>query len=155
MAALLKRTAIGRAWALVGANPLAAALAGVDARRAQWTAYLAGAVFCALGAAFYTSRVAFGQPSLAPNLPFDTIAACAIGGIPLAGGQGRASQVLCGVLMLAAVNNAVMLLNLSAAYQQLVTAAVLIGAVLLQHMILGFDLRRLSRGMIGQAAGRS
>nr|HMN85617.1 L-arabinose ABC transporter permease AraH [Bauldia sp.] len=80
---------------------------------------------------------ASGQPTLAPNLPFETIAACAIGGIPLAGGQGRASQVVCGVVIVAMMNNAVVLLNLPVAWQRLMIAVVIVGAVLLQQVASG------------------
>jgi ribose/xylose/arabinose/galactoside ABC-type transport system permease subunit len=129
---LLAHTRIGRLWYLVGANGQAARLAGVPVRLATFLGYLAAAGFCSVSAIILTSRVASGQPSLAPNLSFDTIAACAIGGIPLAGGQGRASQVVCGVLVIAMMNNAVVLLNLPVAFQQLMVATVIIGAVLLQ-----------------------
>jgi ribose transport system permease protein len=56
-------------------------------------------------------RVGSGQPYLFPNLPFEAIAACAIGGLPLTGGAGRPIQVLAGVLILMATENAVVLLN--------------------------------------------
>ncbi len=91
------------------------------------------------------------QPTT-PNAPRP---AAAGPGISLTGGKGRASQVLCGVLMIAAINNAVVLLNLSAAYQQLMTAAVLIAAVLLQRTTLQVTIQRLSRGTAGYPGGPS
>lgn len=131
---LLTHTHIGRLWYLAGANPQAAKLSGLRVRLAIFSGYAVAGLFCAVTAAILTSRVASGQPALAPNLPFETIAACAIGGIPLAGGRGRPSQVVCGVLIVAMMNNAVVLLNLPVAYQQLTMAAVIVGAVLLQSM---------------------
>jgi ribose/xylose/arabinose/galactoside ABC-type transport system permease subunit len=129
---LLNHAEIGRRWYLVGSNPLSARLAGIKVDGTIIAGYVAAAAFCALGAILLTARVASGQPNLAPNLSFDTIASCAIGGLSLSGGTGRTGQVVCGVLILAAVNNAVVLSNLPAAYQQILTAAILIGAVLLQ-----------------------
>jgi ribose/xylose/arabinose/galactoside ABC-type transport system permease subunit len=131
---LLTHTHIGRLWYLVGANPEAARLSGIKVRITVFAGYLVASGFCALASVILTSRVGSGQPSLAPNLPFETIAACAIGGIPLSGGQGRASQVVCGVLIIAMMNNAVVLLNLPVAYQQLMMAGVILGAVVLQKM---------------------
>jgi len=131
---LLSVTRIGREWYLAGANPAAARLAGISVGRAIFVGYVVAGLFCALAAVILTSRVGSGQPELAPNLPFETIAACAIGGIPLAGGQGRAYQVVCGVLVIAMMNNAVVLLNLPVAGQHLMIAAVIIGAVLLQKV---------------------
>lgn len=134
---LLAHSHLGRLWYLVGSNPLAARLSGVRVRWTIFGGYVAASCFCALGAMILTSRVASGQPGLAPNLPFETIAACAIGGIPLAGGQGRVSQVVCGVLVLAMLNNVIVLLNLPVAWQQIMMAAVIVGAVLLQSEIPG------------------
>jgi ribose/xylose/arabinose/galactoside ABC-type transport system permease subunit len=131
---LLAHSRLGRHWYLVGANANAARLSGIKVRATIFSAYVVAGCFCALTAVILTSRVASGQPSLAPNMPFETIAACAIGGIPLAGGQGRASQVLCGVLIIAMMNNAVVLLNFPVAYQQLMIAVVIVGAVLVQNL---------------------
>lgn len=131
---LLAHTRAGRLWYLVGANGTAARLSGITVWRSVLAGYLLAGAFCALAAVILTSRVASGQPGLAPNLPFETIAACAVGGIPLAGGQGRAVQTLCGVLVIAMLNNAVVLLNLPVAYQQLMIAAVILGAVILQQV---------------------
>jgi ribose/xylose/arabinose/galactoside ABC-type transport system permease subunit len=130
---LLAHTRLGRLWYLVGANPIAARLAGL---RVVWTlfgGYAVAGLFCALGAVILTSRVGSGQPALAPNLAFETIAACAIGGLPLSGGRGRVSQVVCGVLVVAMLNNAVVLLNLPAADQLIVMGLLVVSAVLLQR----------------------
>jgi len=131
---LLAHTRLGRFWYLAGANVNAARLAGINVRFVVFAGYVVAGAFCAVTALILTSRVASGQPNLAPNLPFETIAACAIGGIPLAGGQGRASQVVYGVLIIAMMNNAVVLLNFPVAYQRLMIAAVIIGSVLLQKL---------------------
>lgn len=130
---LLTHTHIGRLWYLVGANSEAARLSGIRVRLTIFAGYIVASGFCAVASVILTSRVGSGQPGLAPNLPFETIAACAIGGIPLSGGQGRASQVVCGVLIIAMMNNAVVLLNLPVAYQQLMMAAVILGTVVLQR----------------------
>ena len=131
---LLAHTRLGRFWYLAGANVNAARLAGIKVRLAVFSGYLVAGGFCSLTGLILTSRIASGQPNLAPNLPFETIAACAIGGIPLAGGQGRASQVVYGVLIIAMMNNAVVLLNFPVAYQRLMIAAIIVGAVLLQKL---------------------
>ncbi|CAO3420074.1 ABC transporter permease [Azospirillum doebereinerae] len=151
---LLTHTHVGRLWYLVGANMTAARLSGITVWRVMLAGYLLAGVFCAVAAVILTSRVASGQPGLAPNLPFETIAACAVGGIPLAGGQGRAVQTLCGVLIIAMMNNAVVLLNLPVAYQQLMIAAVILGAVILQQaprlMLRPGRPRRWKQGLQGQ-----
>lgn len=129
---ILNFTHIGRRLFLVGASPNAARISGISVSRAKFAGYLMAGGFCAVAAVVLTSRVASGQPNLMPNLPFETIAACAIGGIPLSGGRGSAIQVLAGVAVIAMLNNAVVLLNYPAAVQQLLIAAVIIGSVVAQ-----------------------
>ncbi|MDQ0391414.1 ABC transporter permease [Labrys monachus] len=130
---LLAHSRLGRLWYLVGANPVAARLAGLAVTRIVFAGYAVAGLFCAVGAVILTSRVGSGQPSLAPNLAFETIAACAIGGLPLTGGRGRVSQVVCGVLLVAMLDNAVVLLNLPAADQLIVMGLLVVGAVALQR----------------------
>ena len=139
VAALLRGTTLGRYWYLVGSSARAARLAGAPVGLALFLAYLIGNAFVATAGIVLTSRVGSGQPNLFPNLPFEAIAACAIGGLPLTGGAGRPIQIVAGVLILSATENAVVLLNLSAAAQLLLVGALMVGAVALQH----FEWRRL------------
>lgn len=129
---LLAHGRLGRLWYHVGANPLAARLAGIDVARVTLLGYAAAGTFCAVGAIILTSRVASGQPALAPNLAFETIAACAIGGLPLSGGRGHVLQVVFGVLTVAMLNNAVVLINLPVAWQLVLLGLAVLAAVGLQ-----------------------
>lgn len=141
---LLRYTLIGRYWYMAGGNYEAARLSGLKVKRVLFTGYVCAAGFCAAAALILTSRVASGHPELWPSLSFETIAACAIGGIPLSGGQGRTSQVVCGVLMLAMVQNAVILLNFPTAYQQGLTAVLILGSVVAPELKRQFDHLRSS-----------
>lgn len=132
LAFLLSRSVLGRRLFLAGANPEAARLSGVRLARTRLAAYVLAGAFCGLAAIILTSRVGSGQPNLMPNLPFLTIAACAVGGIPLSGGRGTALEVLAGVAVVAMLNNATILLNYPPAVQLLLTAGVIVGAVLVQ-----------------------
>lgn len=130
---LLRHSVIGRRWSLVGINRAAAQHAGLHVVRITAAAYVVCGVFTCLAGMILTSRVASGQPHLYPALPFETIAACAVGGVSLAGGRASAMQVLCGVMIVAMLNNVVVLLNLPAAYQQLLIGLVIVVAVSAQQ----------------------
>jgi ribose/xylose/arabinose/galactoside ABC-type transport system permease subunit len=130
----LRRTTIGHYWYLVGSSSRAAWLAGVPVGLTLFLAYVVGSAFVAVSGLVLTSRVGSGQPYLFPTLPFEAIAACAIGGLPLTGGAGRPIQVVAGVLILAATQNAVVLLNLSSAAQLIIVGALMVGAVAFQHL---------------------
>lgn len=132
--ALMGRTTLGRSWYLIGASIRSARVAGLPVRRDLFLAYLAAGGFAAIAGLILTSRVNSGQPNLFPTLPFEAIAACAIGGLPLAGGAGRPSQVLIGVLVVAVIGNAVVLLNLPSAAQLMTIGVLTVVAVLTQQI---------------------
>jgi ribose/xylose/arabinose/galactoside ABC-type transport system permease subunit len=144
---LLAHSRLGRHWYLVGSNATAARLAGLSVSRILFSGYAVASLFCGLGAVILTSRVGSGQPALAPNLPFETIAACAIGGLPLSGGRGRVSQIVCGVLIVSMLNNAIVLLNLPSAYQLIFIGLLIVVAVSLQRdwVVLSQAVRLLMR----------
>ncbi|HEX7126669.1 MAG TPA: ABC transporter permease [Thermodesulfobacteriota bacterium] len=131
---LLRRTVLGRTWYLIGSSPRAAEAAGVDVRQRLFMAYLIGGGFVGAAGVILTSRVASGQPNLYPTLPFEAIAACAIGGLPLTGGAGSALHVLTGVLIVAVVQNAVVLLNVASSVQLMLIGALTVGAVVAQRI---------------------
>jgi ribose/xylose/arabinose/galactoside ABC-type transport system permease subunit len=130
---LLGRTALGRSWYLLGANPVAARAAGIRIRRATFLAYALGGLFLALAGLILTARVHSGQPNLQPTLAFEAIAACAIGGLSLNGGTGRASGVLVGVLVITITQNGLRLLNWPSQLQLIAIGTLMIVAVLAQR----------------------
>jgi ribose transport system permease protein len=146
---LLRGTTLGRYWYLVGSSGRAAQLAGVPVGFTLCMAYVVGSAFVAAAGVVLTSRVGSGQPNLFPTLPFEAIAACAIGGLPLTGGAGRPTQIIAGVLIVAAVENAVVLLNLSSSMQLILVGALMVGSVTLQEA----DWRWLRFGSRAQVGG--
>ena len=129
---LLAGTILGRSFYLIGSNEKAAGLAGVPVRKNIWAGYTIAAGFVAVAGLILTSRVGSGQPSLMASLPFETISACAIGGISLVGGRGSTLQVVVGVLIIAVLNNVIVLLNFPASAQLSILGIVMIVAVMLQ-----------------------
>jgi ribose transport system permease protein len=126
-------TRFGREYVAIGSSPDAAQLAGIPVKRRVVQAYLCNALLVAVAGAVLTSRLGSGQPNLYPNLPFEAIAACAIGGISLSGGKGNALHALIGVLILAMIVNALVLINFPSLVQNMVLGVVIIGAVLTQQ----------------------
>lgn len=130
--AILRRTSLGRSWYLIGVNRRAAGLAGIRVSRALFGAYVIAGILVVLAGLMLTGRVDSGQPGLDTTLAFDAIAACAIGGLPLAGGSGTILEVLAGATILSLADNAVVLLNFSAQWQLVLTGTIIIVAVVAQ-----------------------
>jgi ribose/xylose/arabinose/galactoside ABC-type transport system permease subunit len=139
---LLEKTTLGRSWFLIGSSMPAAESTGIRVRRNVFLAYVLAGAFVGIGGLILTSRVGAGEPNLYPTLPFETMAACAIGGIPLSGGRGSALNALIGVLVIAILNNAIVLLNYPAYVQLALLGAIMIAAVIAQG---GPSWTRLSR----------
>jgi ribose/xylose/arabinose/galactoside ABC-type transport system permease subunit len=129
---LFEKTILGRSWFLIGSSAPAAESTGIKVRRNVFLAYFVAACFVGIAGLILTSRVAAGEPNLYPTLPFESLAACAIGGIPLSGGRGSALNAVIGVLIIAVLNNAIVLLNYPAYTQLALLGAIMIGAVIAQ-----------------------
>jgi ribose transport system permease protein len=137
---LLRRTRWLRLVYFVGSNEQAAGLSGVAVARVRLLCY----IFCAAMAAFAgvvaTSRLSAAFPLAGAGTEMRVISACVIGGASLSGGEGTILGSLLGVLLLALIQNGLVLLNVSIYWQGIVSGAILIAAVT-------FDmLSRRSRG---------
>ena len=86
------RTRFGARVRAVGSNPDAAEFAGLPIARTRIAALglsgLMGGVAAVLGLAFFTA----GDPTVGNGYELTAIAACIIGGTPLAGGRGSGAR---------------------------------------------------------------
>lgn len=129
---LLTRTAWGRAMYAVGGNVEAARRAGINVRRIYTTAFIACSSLAAVGGLFAAGRLASAaQSSGAGDTNLTAIAAAVIGGTSLFGGRGSAFSALLGVIVITAIANGLILLNLESDIRYIVTGAVLMVAVIL------------------------
>ncbi|WCB92281.1 L-arabinose transport system permease protein AraH [Baekduia alba] len=142
---LLRRTTAGRCWYLIGANPEAGRQAGLRVGRLILMAYVVAAGFVAVAGVILAARVQSGQPNLQPTLPFEAIAACAIGGLSMSGGAGRVAGVLTGVLIVSVTENGLVLLNVSDDAQTIVVGVVTVASVILAGRGLPLGRLRLRR----------
>ena len=121
----LERMYLGRQTYAVGGNAEAARLAGIHTgRRIVWT-YVISAALAGVVGVMISGRLGLGDPSVATGYELDAIAAAVIGGVSLLGGQGRIVGVVAGSVLLVIINDALIVLNVSPYYQQIVLGAVL------------------------------
>lgn len=126
---VMEWTRFGRHIYAAGGNPRAAALSGVRTGRVT----IAGFVLCGLLAAvsgfLLTARLGTGEANVGSSLPLESIAACVISGVALAGGQGRTFSVMIGTLLILLVQNGLNLMEVGAYAQTMATGAILIFAM--------------------------
>jgi ribose transport system permease protein len=126
---LLTRTKLGRCLFAIGGNDRATWLSGVDIHKYRIASYVTSGLLTGMAALVLTSRINSGQANIAPSLPFDTIAAVAIGGISLYGGEGKLIQAVLGATIISVINNALNLINVSTYIQMMVMGGVILIAV--------------------------
>lgn len=126
---LLRRSLWLRYLYYVGGNERAALLSGIPVDRVRIIIY----VFCGVMAGFAgiiaTSRLGSAFPLAGKGTELRVISACVIGGCSLAGGEGSVVGSLLGVILMAIINNGLVLLNVSIYWQGIVSGVILIAAV--------------------------
>jgi len=135
---LLNLTRMGKNIYAIGANPDAATVSGVNVNRTLIAVYvLAGALY-GLAGALQAARQGSATNNLGFTWELDAIAACVIGGVSTGGGIGKVGGIVTGVLILAFLNNALVILGVSVYWQQILKGLIIISAV-------GIDIRKYLR----------
>jgi ribose transport system permease protein len=128
---VLKHSVFGRSVYASGGNELAARLAGIKTKTVITLTYILSGVMAAVGGFFLTARLESAGPTAGIGIELTVIAAVVIGGTSLFGGQGNIIGTILGVILIALVSNAVNLLGVPPAWDQLVTGAVILVAAML------------------------
>ena len=131
---ILRRTVLGVHIYAVGGNESAARLSGIKVWAVLLFAYGASGVLAGLGGAMQAARLyAANGLQLGQSYELDAIAAVIVGGTSFVGGIGSIWGTLIGALIIAVLNNGLILLGVSDVWQYIVKGAVIIGAVALDR----------------------
>jgi ribose transport system permease protein len=130
----MRRSAPMRQVFYVGSSEKAATLSGINVAIVKIEVYFLSSVLATIAGVITLSRFSVAQPNAGISAELRAIAACVIGGASLSGGVGTIFGAVLGVIMLALVNNALILLNVSVYWQDLITGIILISAVLVDFV---------------------
>jgi ribose/xylose/arabinose/galactoside ABC-type transport system permease subunit len=128
---ILSRTTFGRRIYLLGSNEEAALLSGININRMKIWIYIICSSLAAVEAVIETSRMATGQPASGSGYELTAIGAVVIGGASMNGGEGTVLGTLLGAILLGLITNGLILLGISAYWQQVFSGAIIILAVAL------------------------
>lgn len=128
---VLSRTRFGRNVYFIGSNQEAAVLSGIRVRRTKIAIFAIAAGLAALEAVIETSRLAVGQPSAGNGYELVAIGAVVIGGASLFGGEGSVLGTVLGTILLGLISNGLILLGISAYWQQVFSGVIIVAAVAL------------------------
>lgn len=139
---ILNRTVFGRSVYLVGSNPRAARLSGIDVERVKSFAYLLSGLCAAIAAFIQMGRLNAAKPNMLYGLELDVISAVVLGGASLFGGKGSVLGTLWGAMVIVLIRNAMVLFGVSVYYHQVVKGLVILAAVLIDILRSGVLKRR-------------
>jgi rhamnose transport system permease protein len=126
---LLTRTPFGRSAYAAGGNPTAAVYAGIDIGWTRFCAFVLSGALAGLAGYLWVSRYAVAYVDVAAGFELDTVAACVIGGISIAGGIGSVAGAVLGALFLGVIKNALPVIGISPFAQMAISGIVIIAAV--------------------------
>ncbi|MEN3203169.1 MAG: ABC transporter permease [Atribacterota bacterium] len=139
---ILSRTVFGRSVYLVGSNPRAARLSGIDVERVRSFAYLLSGLCAAIAAFIQMGRLNAAKPNMLYGLELDVISAVVLGGASLFGGKGNVLGTLWGAMVIVLIRNAMVLFGVSVYYHQVVKGLVILAAVFIDILRSGVLKRR-------------
>jgi ribose transport system permease protein len=127
---LLARARFGREVKVVGASEEAARLSGVAVNRVRCLTYVLSGLAAAVAGVIVVSQSGQAQSNIG-GTPYvlSVIAAIAVGGTSLRGGEGAVWRTVVGVLFLGLVTNGLGLLNVEPLYNQFFTGLLILVAV--------------------------
>lgn len=132
---ILNKTKFGKHIYAIGGNPNAAEVSGVNVERTLVKVYaLAGGLY-GLAGALLAARTGGATNNYGLMYELDAIAAATIGGVSTSGGIGTVQGIITGVLIFEVLNNGLVILGVSAYWQQVIKGIIIIGAV-------AFDIRK-------------
>ncbi|PDS81513.1 ABC transporter permease [Rhizobium sp. L43] len=126
---LLRYSPFGRSAYATGGNPTAAVYAGIDTGRTKFLAFVLSGALAGLSSYLWVSRYAVAYVDIANGFELDSVAACVIGGISIAGGVGSVAGTVLGALFLGVIKNALPVIGISPFTQMAISGTVIILAV--------------------------
>jgi D-xylose transport system permease protein len=127
---ILARTKFGRYMYAIGGNTEAARRAGIPVNRYRIYAFALGGFTAGIAGLFYVSRLGgYSSSSTDSTVVLYAVAAAVIGGTSLYGGRGKMTYAVVGGIILAVIENGLVLIQISETMVFVVTGVVLLGAV--------------------------
>lgn len=133
---LMRRNIIFRKYYFVGGNERTAYRAGIKVNLFKFFSYVATGLFASIAGILLVSRLGSAFPHTGLGTEMRVISACIIGGCSISGGKGTVLGSFLGVMLLAVINNILVLLGIQVEWQGIVSGTILILAVLSDAIIL-------------------
>lgn len=131
---ILKHTLIGRSVLAIGGNAQSSVRVGIDYKKVKLFVFAYMGMLAGIAAIAQTAYTKAVDPNGMIGLELTVIAAVVLGGANIHGGRGTIPGALLGVLLLAIMQNGMILARIDTYWQNVVTGAIIVIAVSYDHI---------------------
>ena len=133
----------GRELYAIGSDPDAAELYGLKVSRRILSAFVLSGALAGLAGVVSAARFGTVSSSVGSGVEFEAIGAAVIGGVAIFGGSGTVWGAALGAFLLVTINRALPVLGISDFWQQAVVGLLIVGAIVLDRVLVTRQERRL------------
>jgi ribose/xylose/arabinose/galactoside ABC-type transport system permease subunit len=126
---ILNKTYIGRSFYVIGNSEEVGRLSGIKTRTVKTIAFGLCGMLSGIAAIIMMSRINSGSPTVGRGFEMDVLTAAVLGGVSVAGGEGRLLGAVLGALIIGVLSNGLIIMNVSEYYQMVIKGLVLALAI--------------------------
>lgn len=127
---ILNKMYAGRFFYAIGSNEEAARLSGINVPLTKIMTYVISSFFATFAGIVMLARIKTASPTTGTGYETDVITACVLGGVSMSGGEGKVYQAFVGSLLIAVLNNGLIMMQVSEYIQIILKGAILLIAVI-------------------------
>lgn len=144
LSVILRRTPLGARITMLGSNPLACFYSGVNNPRVLMSTYLISGLYSGLAAMIMISRFNSAKADYGESYLLLTVLVSVLGGVSAAGGFGRVSGLVLGLMILQIISNGLNLMGVNTFLTVALWGMVLIAVMVIQFTLDRFQQKRRS-----------
>ena len=133
-AIILAKTSFGMQVYLIGGNPTAARLAGLNPTRVSYVLFINNALLGALAGCLLTARMKSATTTGIAGSQFAGITAAILGGVSFGGGSGSLFGAFVGLLVINAFNNGMSVVGINTYWQSFASGTLLLVALTFDYI---------------------
>ncbi|MBG0787658.1 MAG: ABC transporter permease [Anaerolineaceae bacterium] len=131
---VLSKTKFGQHVYAVGGNVRAALRAGIPVNKILQKVYIFSGLMAGIAGFFYVMRYSGGVAAAGDALNLNSVAAVVVGGASLLGGEGTLIGTLLGTLIIAFIQNGLIIVGIDPFYQYVAVGVIIIFAVIIDQL---------------------
>lgn len=128
---ILSKTQFGMQMYLVGSNPMASNLCGINSKKVIYILFANSAALAAVSGVIYACRASQGDLNALMNNQFTGMTAAILGGVSFGGGNGNMAGVFIGLLILNTFTKGMLAMGSSSYFTTVLTGVLLLVALII------------------------